>query len=156
MAKMFCLKCNGATEYSATRPTFCSLCGKPYVDSIASVASRPAELRKQKSELLNDGYREVEMEYPEDATSVPNIDKIECVLTVANLRPNRQNGKDLFNEGSPSSAREVIGNITKKHTRVSKAQQKAQQHAQQNQVREDFANQLRPRGRNNRGSSEVE
>ncbi len=153
--KIWCLKCNGVTEYSSSKPSFCSKCGKPFVDSNASVTIakptvQPVARQEQRTHpgKLNRRYVEEEEEYfehPEDATSVPQIDKLDFNLTVSNLRPNRESGRDVLNSGSESEAREVLSRRPIKAEKVTKAKSKQIQQESRQRIQEDFKSQLSTR-----------
>jgi hypothetical protein len=163
--KLYCLHCNHGNDYNSSRPNFCGKCGKPFIDS--SIASKPnqyqdlisisqpsntqIEQNKQKGKLNRGHNDEEEFDYPEDATSVPQLDKIECELTVSNLRPNRESGRDVFNNGSLGEAREVLGKRTVKTKKVSKIEQ----NRQKQEFQEQFKNQLARKSRSERDSVEI-
>jgi len=159
MAKIFCLKCNASTEFSSSKPKFCSHCGKPYIDatspfqpslasSMPTVAiSKPSSSRG----LLNRQIEEDDAQYPEDSQSVPQIDKIEVSFTLDNLRPNRQTGKEVYNEGTPSLAAEVLSQKRPSKVKVNKEQEKQNKE----QFKEQFRNQLSKHTKNERPSTEI-
>ncbi len=152
------MSCNFGNEYTSSRPNFCGKCGKPFIDSsIASTPSLPVKqvftptIVEKPTGKLNKMVQNEEFDYPEDATEVPQIDKIECQLTVSNLRPNRESGKDVFNAGSLSEAREVLG----KQPIKSKKTSKSEQIRKNQEFKEQFKNQLSKKSRNERDSIEI-
>lgn len=162
MSKRYCMSCNfGAESNNGKVPNFCPNCGKSYIDS--AVAARPQPVQSpvfapavhkaapQPRGRLNRQVDDEYIEYPDDATTVPQIDEIQCELTVANLRPNRQTGKEVFNSGSPSEAREILGRKITKAPKVSKAQQKQEKE----QFKEQFRTQLAKKPRGESQSTEI-
>ncbi len=149
------MSCNVGTEsVNGKIPNFCGNCGKPYIDSKASFIVKPTlvqtvERQEQRtpSGKLNRRYVEEEeyFEHPEDATSVPQIDKLDFNLTVSNLRPNRESGRDVLNSGSESEAREVLSRRPIKAEKVTKAKSKQIQQESRQRIQEDFKSQLSTR-----------
>jgi len=135
MSKRYCLSCNFGYEANNGKiPNFCPNCGKSYIDSAASVIQKPVftptvqqnspqSIPSQNRGKLNRQIEEDNIDYPEDAVEVPQIDKIDFNLNISNLRPNRENGKDVFMGGSASEAREVLGKKPAK-VKITKSQEK--------------------------------
>jgi hypothetical protein len=100
--QLFCLKCNGATDYSSSKPLYCSKCGKPYSDISHSnlnksiqVANRPLKRPSRQIEAEETYKEEDDYIAPE---SIPQIDKFECEIE-RNLRPNREHLQSLAGKG---------------------------------------------------------
>jgi len=175
MAKIYCLQCNFGNDYTSSRPNFCGKCGKPFIDS--TKASQPQQNQYQDLIKISQpaapvSYQEPQkprgrlnrivepddVEYPEDATEVPQIDNIECELTVSNLRPNRESGKDVFNSGSASEAREIISSLSQKPAKgqkVGKAKLTQIKQGLKQDIAADFQRQLAKKSRGERESTEI-
>lgn len=140
--KKFCLSCNFGTEYTSMPPKFCSNCGKPYIDT-ANAHISPISTRKSPiAEITINNRQIIDAEYPEDATSVPNIGKIECQLTTPNLRPSRQTANQLFTEGYNG-----IGIKTEKIEVVKKKTTKSDKERMKNEAIQNFKNEMTLNGR---------
>ncbi len=150
MGKIYCLKCNFANEHGPVKPNFCGKCGKPFIDSAAATITKPT-FTPTISRNRHQEPPEDDIEYPEDAISVPNIDKIEFNLGLSNFRPNRESGKDVFNSGSPSEAHEVLSKKPVKGNKNSKVNKKQIQQ----EIAEQFKSQLGRKQGNGRPSTEI-
>lgn len=143
MGKIYCLRCNRATEFSNPKPSFCSHCGKPYIDSTASTIPVAAPKPTFQPSVTHSRVRRTEPEYidendeTQDVQEMPVIDKIEFNLDTRNIRPTTQSGRDLFNEGTQNDANEVLSN-RKTHKEISKIKQKEIKES----FKQDFAKQL--------------
>lgn len=160
--QLYCLSCNKPTTSISSRPVFCSHCGKPFIDSTASVVQKPVftptiqqnapqPRPSQNRGRLNRSVEDEYIEHPEDATECPQIDKIEFDFTQGNLRPNRENGKNVFTSGSASEAAEIL---SKKPVKTSKAAKVNKQQLKQT-VQEQFRTELAPKRGQQRESTEI-
>jgi hypothetical protein len=158
--KQFCLKCNKPTEYTSSKPVFCSHCGRPYIEASASSTIAPAASQQQQvSQTPVFSYvpsataiNSQNIQHPEDATYVPKIDKIDIQFNVDNLRPNRQSGEQVFNEGSRGIG--VGSDFTPRQLPEKKKKiSKVERELQKQKIANDFRNEFYKNGRN---SSNIE
>jgi hypothetical protein len=164
MAKIYCLKCNFGTEWSVSKPNFCSKCGKPYLESSASSKPLPAANKPSFTltpSITSNNLRPVNKpiqtsdddDIENDATSVPKIDKIECNFNVDNLRPNRQSSTEVFAEGY----RGIDKDFTPKPKPQSKKRlSKAEKQAQIENAKAQFKNEFLSSSKKQRDSIEIE
>lgn len=158
--KIFCLNCNHGSSYeNGIKPTFCSKCGKPYIDKtinqaaaiiknepIFAITNNRQANPKQNNVTDDDGD-------DDENIKVPKLDKIECNITSDNYRPNRQSAEAIFKEGlanGPNSA--SIQRPRIKARKLSKKEMEMEKIA----VAEQFRKEFNKNGRNNRNSTEIE
>lgn len=133
--KIYCLKCNKPTICESSVPNFCSHCGKTYIDTSIATASVPKSRMVSKvinkNEILED-YDENELEQLE---KVPNIDKLEFNIDASIWKPNRQNGREVFNEGLDKNDDFIP---RKKGKRLTKSQEKKNKENFKDSWRKEF------------------
>lgn len=142
MLKIYCTECGSPTNYTSSKPKFCSSCGKPFDKLVLNkVLNQKQTITKIKPNLSKEMDEDnIENDYDEnhaDINYVPNISKIDCEII------------DVKNQG------EKIGNImgtSSGQPREKKERQKAKKltKADLKKFREDFAKEagaLRPKNR---------
>lgn len=94
MPKIFCMKCNQSTDYTSKSPSYCSHCGKPYID--VSNASKPQTIAPKikpcpiQEDANDDNLDDIDNEI----IDTPQIDSFDVEIQ-GNLRGNRENLKQL-------------------------------------------------------------
>jgi hypothetical protein len=153
MSKIFCLQCNKSTQYDYPKPAFCSHCGKSFMASAAAVVptnSQPPQSKPTTPIFSVSNSQPQNIPSDEDNVVVPKLDKIECTFTVANLRPNRQTGQDVFNEGKRGIDKDHVATPTKnKKVKISNEERRRQEQEVRDNFKKDFF-------KSSRGSNSIE
>lgn len=152
MLKVYCQDCGSPTNYSNTKPKFCSSCGKPFDKNIAV---NRIELRKPtitKRVLKEEDYDDKNEIYDyedEDIASVPDINKLDFDITETKLNKIKM-GDIISNVPESALANEKKIKINQKNKKSKKIEKR---------INQEFLNQfkaeagtLRPLSRKNRNS----
>jgi len=126
MPKIFCPNCYTANSYTDRPGKCCHECGKPFLESSASIPSQnipvrkpiieeppkkirtPKTLKGVRTRVDDDEYgneQEVEIDDDGEVVSVPNIDKLEVEI-VGNYKPNTSKFEQVAGTGKTGEGRE--------------------------------------------------
>lgn len=90
--KQFCPVCYKPTPYESSAPTFCSHCGKSFINGIESTTASKPQQRQNPKSIPQTRYEPIVED--EEIINVPNIDKIEFEI-INNLRPSSEKIESL-------------------------------------------------------------
>lgn len=72
--KQYCLKCGNPTEYSLTKPKFCSKCGQSFNQNISNAANKVESIKISKINIENEDFDESD---DNEITKIPDITSLE-------------------------------------------------------------------------------
>lgn len=108
MSKLYCKHCNQPTDYSDTRPKFCSSCREPFVASLASFTPITLEVeggarnpaKRQTAPPPRSSAKAIEYTDEEEATGEP-IESIRLEIEPLNLRRAKETVDNLIFDKTP-------------------------------------------------------
>lgn len=110
MQKVYCQECFAATEYSQTKPSFCSKCGKSLIGIAKANTPKPQPIpvKNKPSPIVLDENEENDL-----PVNVPTINKIEIEID-ENLRGNRHTLGSIIGTKSEGDAKPLNASIINK------------------------------------------
>jgi len=122
MLKIYCTECGSPTNYSTSKPKFCSNCGKSFDNSVVnkSLYQKPTTTKPINVEVEND------FDDPEDdidtVNSVPPIKRLDVELDQFEVKKQKTKIGDIIGSAKGGTKREKIE--TKRLTKSQLAEQR--------------------------------